>query len=353
LTIRGLIWNNGLSQSGYGAGRRPSISRLAAGAPRQEGAFGHVTRYWIGKIVSVAVSLFVLATATFFLMKAIPGDPFTQEKAVPEEIRQKLLAYYGLDKPVWQQYLAYLNNLLHFDLGMSMKSNYQTVAGIISDSFGYSFRLGVVAIAVSIIVGVAVGILAAMHHRKLIDSVSMVLAVLGVSVPNFVLASLMQYVFGYKLRWLQVAGLNGPLDYVMPVIALSALPIAYIARLTRSSMLEALSAEYIKTARAKGLSRRAIVLRHAVRNGILPVVTYAGPMAANIVTGSVIVEQIFGIPGLGQYFVASVSNRDYTLIMGITLFYAIVLMAARLITDIVYGLVDPRIRLRSGKGAAS
>jgi oligopeptide transport system permease protein len=311
-----------------------------------------VVRYWGGKVVSVIVSLFVLATATFFLMKAIPGDPFTQEKAVPPEIKAKLMAFYGLDKPVWQQYLIYLKKLLHFDLGMSMKSQYQTVSGIIADSFGYSFRLGIFAIVVSVVVGVALGILAAMYHRKLIDSVAMVLAVLGVSVPNFVLASFMQYVLGVKLGWFNVAGLGGPLDYVLPVIALSALPIAYIARLTRSTMLEVLSAEYIKTARAKGLKKRAIIFKHALRNGILPVVTYAGPMTANIVTGSVVVEQIFGIPGLGQYFIASVSNRDYTLIMGITLFYAVILMIARLLTDIAYGLVDPRIGLRSRKGAS-
>lgn len=312
-----------------------------------------MVRYWVGKLVSVIVSLFVLATATFFLMKAIPGDPFTAEKAVPPEIKAKLMAFYGLDKPIWEQYLIYLKKLLHFDLGMSMKSQYQTVSSIISDSFGYSLRLGIFAIIVSIVVGVALGILAAMYHRKAIDSISMVIAVLGVSVPNFVLASLTQYLFGVELGWFHVAGLNGPLDYVLPVVALAALPIAYIARLTRSTMLEVLTAEYIKTAKAKGLKKQVVIFKHALRNGILPVVTYAGPMTANIVTGSVVVEQIFGIPGLGQYFVQSVTNRDYTLIMGITLFYAIILMIARLLTDIAYGLVDPRIGLRSRKGASS
>ncbi|RUS48448.1 ABC transporter permease [Cohnella sp. AR92] len=311
-----------------------------------------MVRYWIGKLFSVLVSLFILATATFFLMKAIPGDPFTAEKAVPPEIKAKLMSFYGLDKPLWDQYVTYLKNLVHFDLGMSMKSQYQTVSSIIADSFGYSLRLGILSIIVSVVVGVGLGILAAMYHRKLLDSAAMILAVLGVSVPNFVVASLLQYVFGVKLNWFHVAGLNGPLDYVLPIIALASLPIAYIARLTRSTMLEVLSAEYIKTAKAKGIRKRVIIFKHALRNGILPVVTYLGPMTANVVTGSVVVEQIFGIPGLGQYFVGSVSNRDYTLIMGITLFYAVILMVARLLTDIVYGLVDPRIGLRSRKGAA-
>lgn len=282
-------------------------------------------------------------------MKAIPGDPFTAEKAVPPEIKAKLMSFYGLDKPVWEQYLIYLKKLVHLDLGMSMKSQYRTVSSIISDSFGFSFRLGIFAIVVSVIVGVGLGIVSAMHHRKLIDGAAMVIAVLGVSVPNFVLASLLQYVFGEELNWFNVAGLNGPLDYVLPVIALSALPIAYIARLTRSTMLEVLTAEYIKTAKAKGLPNRVIIMKHALRNAVLPVLTYLGPMTANIVTGSVIVEEIFGIPGLGQYFVDSVSNRDYTLIMGITLFYAVILMAARLLTDIAYGFVDPRIGFRSRK----
>ncbi|CAM3728871.1 ABC transporter permease [Cohnella lubricantis] len=312
-----------------------------------------MVRYWGGKLVSVIISLFVLATATFFLMKAIPGDPFTSEKAVPPEVKAKLMAFYGLDKPIWEQYLIYLKKLIHLDLGTSMKSQYQTVSSIITDSFGYSLRLGIFAIIVSVIVGVGLGVVAAMYHRKAIDGIAMVIAVLGVSIPNFVLASMTQYLFGYKLQWFQVAGLNGPFDYVLPVLALAALPIAYIARLTRSTMLEVLNAEYIKTAKAKGLKRSVTIVRHALRNGILPVVTYVGPMTANILTGSVVVERIFGIPGLGKYFVDSVSNRDYTLIMGITLFYAVILMLARLLTDLLYGLVDPRIGLRSRKGASS
>ncbi|KIL34638.1 peptide ABC transporter permease [Cohnella kolymensis] len=311
-----------------------------------------MARYFIGKFVSLLFSLFILATVTFFLMKAIPGDPFTAEKAVPPEILAKLNAFYGLDKPIWQQYITYLQNLLNFDLGMSMRSQYQTVSGIIADSFIYSLQLGLIAVVVSVIIGVALGLLAALYYRKWIDTAAMIVAVLGVSVPSFVVAAFIQEWIGNKLDLLNPAGLNGPADFIMPVIALSALPVAFIARLTRSSMLEVLTADFVKTAKSKGLRQQVIIIRHALRNGIMPVVTYLGPMTANVVTGSVIVEQIFGIPGLGPQFVTSVSNRDYTLIMGITLFYAVILMIARLLTDIAYAFIDPRIELTNRKEAA-
>jgi oligopeptide transport system permease protein len=298
------------------------------------------------------LSLFILASATFFLMKVIPGDPFMSEKAVPPEIKEKLMAYYGLDKPLLEQYGTYLKKLATGDLGMSMKRQHSTVVGIITGSFGYSLQLGVIAIIVSVIVGLALGMVAALYHRKFLDNFAMIIAVIGVSVPNFVLASVMQYVLGVKFQIFNVAGLNGPFDFVMPVIALSALPIAFIARLTRSSMLEVLQSDYIKTARSKGLAKQVVMIRHALRNGILPVVTYVGPLTANIITGSVVVEQIFGIPGLGKFFVESVGNRDYTLIMGITLFYAAILMLARFLTDVMYVFVDPRIKLNNGKGGA-
>lgn len=298
------------------------------------------------------VSLFVLASATFWLMKIIPGDPFVREKAIPEKIRENLFAMYGLDQPVWKQYFMYLNNLLHGDLGMSMKQQYMSVTRIIKDSFVYSAQIGLYAIILSVAAGLILGMIAALNHRKWLDSVTIMIAVLGVSIPNFLAASILQYVFGSKLQWLSVSGLNEPTDFIMPVLALSFLPAAFIARLTRSTMLEVLSADYIKTARAKGLNGRIILVRHALRNAILPVITYIGPMTANIITGSVVVEQIFGIGGIGKYFVQSITNRDYTLIMGLTLFYGILLMAARFLTDIAYGFVDPRIKLtrRAGKG---
>lgn len=309
-----------------------------------------MVKYVSKKFLSMIASLFVLASATFFLMKIIPGDPFLREKAIPEKIRENLLAMYGLDQPVWKQYLMYLNNLLHGDLGMSMKQQYMSVTRIIKESFIYSAQIGLFAVIVSLAAGLILGIIAALNHRKWLDSATIVIAVLGVSIPNFLAASVLQYVLGSKLRWLNVSGLNDPTDFIMPVLALSFLPAAFIARLTRSTMLEVLSADYIKTARSKGLSGRVILVRHALRNAILPVVTYIGPMTANIITGSVVVEQIFGIGGIGKYFVQSITNRDYTLIMGLTLFYGIILMVARFLTDIAYGLVDPRIKLSRGGG---
>ncbi|MBB3110643.1 oligopeptide transport system permease protein [Paenibacillus phyllosphaerae] len=306
-------------------------------------------RYVLRKLVNILLSLFVLATATFFLMKAIPGDPFMQEKNVPAAVRENLIKYYGFDKPLWHQYLIYLKNLLNLDLGMSMRQQYQSVVDIITRSFKYSLQLGVVAIIVSVVVGVAIGLIAALYNRKLIDRLIMLAATVGIAVPNFVLATLGQYYFANKLRWFHVAGLHGPMDYVLPTLALSVLPIAFIARLTRSTMIEVLAADYIRTAKAKGLGSLTILIRHALRNGLLPVVSYVGPMTANIITGSVVVESIFGIAGLGKFFTDSVSNRDYTLIMGITLFYAAILMASRFITDIAYAIIDPRIKI-SKKG---
>lgn len=304
-------------------------------------------RFIVQKFVNILLSLFVLATATFFLMKIIPGDPFMNEKT-PKWAQEAMRAYYGLDKPIWQQYLAYLGKLGQFDLGTSLKSQYQSVTGIISDSFVYSLKLGIVAIIVSVIVGIGLGMIAAMYNRKLIDRLAVFVAILGISIPNFVVASMTQYYFGEKLGWFTVQGLYEPLDYVLPVLALSSLPIAFIARLTRASMLEVLTADYIRTAKAKGISPVKIVLRHGLRNAILPVVTYLGPLTANVITGSVVVEAIFGIAGLGKFFTDSVVNRDYPLIMGITLFYAFILMAARFLTDVAYALVDPRIKQKSG-----
>ena len=285
-------------------------------------------------------------------MKAIPGNPFQSEKNIPDAIKQKLMEKYGFDKPIWEQYLNYMNNLLHLDLGTSMKQQYTTVESVIVRGFGYSMQLGLWAILVSIAAGLLLGLIAALNHRKFLDGFTIFIAVLGVSIPNFVVAAGLAHIFGVELQWFNVTGLNGPMDYVLPVIALSFLPTAFIARLTRSSMLEVLSADYIKTAKSKGLSGKVILVRHALRNAILPVVTYVGPMTANIITGSVIVEQIFGIGGLGKDFVNSITNRDYTLIMGLTIFYAVILMLARLITDIAYGFVDPRIKLARGKGGS-
>lgn len=306
-------------------------------------------RYIGNKLFYTLVSLFILISATFFLMKAIPGDPFTSEKKIPDQIRERLYVQYGLDKPVYEQYFKYLGNIVQGDFGVSMKRLNQDVSHIIGQTFSASLKLGAIAIVFSVIIGVVLGMLAALYHRKFLDSAAMVFAVLGIAVPSFVVASVLQYFLSYKWGILPVSGFKTPLHFVLPVLALSASPIAFIARLTRSSMLEVLNAEYIKTAKAKGLSWAAILSRHVLRNGILPVVTYVGPMTANIVTGSVVIEQIFGIGGIGKQFVEAIGVRDYPIIMGITIFYGILLMVARLITDIAYVFIDPRIKLSNGK----
>ncbi|XID95510.1 ABC transporter permease [Paenibacillaceae bacterium WGS1546] len=308
-------------------------------------------RYILNKFVFMLVSLFCLITATFVLMNAVPGSPLQSEKATSEQVQKNLEAYYGLDKPLIVQYGIYLKNLTEGDLGISMKKKFQSVDKIIANSFMYSLKLGIVAVITSVIAGCVLGILAAMHHRKFLDNFAMVIATIGLAIPSLVMAPVLQYLFAVKIRAFEVAGLNGPLDYVLPTIALSSASIAFIARLIRSTMIEVLSSDFIKTAKAKGLAGHLIVWRHALRNSMLPVVTYLGYLMANVITGSVVIEKIFAIPGLGKHFVQSVSDRDYPLIMGITIFYAVILMVSRLLADIAYVFVDPRIRLNGGKVA--
>ncbi|WP_276355266.1 ABC transporter permease [Cohnella caldifontis] len=308
-----------------------------------------MVRYILNKFIFMFLSLFLLITATFALMNAVPGSPLQSEKATTEQIQQNMKEYYGLDKPVIVQYGVYLKKLAHFDLGISMKKRFQSVNKAITRSFGYSFRLGIVSIITSVVAGCVLGIIAALYHRKFLDNLAMILAVLGLAVPSVVLAPLLQYLFSVKVRWFPVTGLTHPIDYVLPTIALSSVSIAFIARLIRSSMIESLNAEYIKTAKSKGLAGHVIVWKHALRNSILPVVTYLGYLIANVITGSVIIEQIFGIPGMGQFFVSCVIDRDYPMIMGTTIFYAVLLVASRFLADIIYVLVDPRMRASAGK----
>ncbi|AJY73531.1 ABC transporter permease [Paenibacillus beijingensis] len=308
-----------------------------------------MVRYLTSKFLYMLLSLFILASATFVLMNAVPGSPLQSEKATSAQVQKNLEAYYGLDKPLIIQYGTYMKNLLQGDMGISMKKKFQSVDKMIASSFGYSLRLGITAIITSVVVGCLLGILAAMYHRKLIDNIAMIIAVIGLAIPSMVLAPLMQYFLAVKVRIFEVAGLNGPMDYVLPTIALASGPIAFIARLLRATMIEVLHADFIKTAKSKGLSGYVIVMRHALRNSMLPVVTYLGYLTAGIITGSVVIEKIFAIPGIGKYFVQSVIDRDYPLIMGITIFYAVILMATRFLADIAYVLVDPRIRISGGK----
>ncbi|HEX7064491.1 MAG TPA: ABC transporter permease [Bacillales bacterium] len=307
-------------------------------------------RYLTKRVLFILVSLFFIVTLTFFLMKAAPGGPFTTEKGIPPEIKQGLREFYGLDNPWYQQYFDYLVSVAQWDFGPSFKYKGQSVNDIISRSFPVSLILGLEAVFIALGFGVLFGCIAALRHNRLADYAAMVIAVFGISVPNFILASLLQYIFALKLNWLPVARFEGWEYTILPAVALSAMPLAFVARLMRSSMLEELGSDYVKTAKAKGIKQSVVTYRHAIRNAIMPVVSYLGPLLAAILTGSFVVEKIFGIPGLGNEFVTSITNRDYTTIMGVTVFYSVLLLFSILIVDIIYGLIDPRIKLSGGKG---
>lgn len=302
-------------------------------------------RYLGKRILFMIISLFLIITVTFFLMHAIPGGPFTTEKNVPEEIQKALEAYYGIDKPLGEQYVDYLKGVITWDLGPSFSEKSSTVNDVINRGFPVSAHLGLQAIAIAVTGGITLGVIAALRHNKWQDYSAMVIAVLGLSVPSFILASFYQYFFAIKWGLFPIAKWESFEHTVLPSLALSALPMAFIARLTRSNMIEVLAQDYIKTAKAKGLNTVVITVKHAVRNALLPVITYLGPLSAQILTGTFVIERIFGVPGLGREFVMSITNRDYTVIMGTTVFYSIILIVMVLLVDIAYTIVDPRIKL--------
>ncbi len=304
-----------------------------------------MTKYLLKKIAILLVSLFMVASLTFALMQMIPGDPFTQEKAVPEEIMKAMYSHYGLDQPWYIQYWRYIKGLATWDLGPSFKYQGRTVTEIIREGFPVSMTLGLEALLLSIFCGIGLGCLASLKHLKWQDHLTMVIAVLGISVPSFILATFLQYLFSMKLDLLPVARWGSFDHSILPAIALAALPTAFIARLTRSNMVEIMQQDYIQTAKSKGLTSFQIVMRHSLRNALLPIVTYLGPLTTAILTGSFAVEKIFGIPGLGQWFVMSITNRDYTVIMGTTVFYSAILMVSVFAVDILYCFIDPRIQL--------
>ncbi len=302
-------------------------------------------KYLLKKLVILSASLLAVVLITFFLMHSIPGDPFTNEEAIPEEILTALNHHYGLDQPLHVQFGKYLANLLKGDLGPSFKYQGRTANEIISGSFPISITLGLEALLLSIGFGVALGSFAAFKRGDWQEQLTMLIAVLGISVPSFILATLLQYVFAMQLDWLPVARWGSFAQTILPALSIAALPTAIIARLTKSSMVEVLQQDYILTARSKGLKPFQVFFKHALRNALLPVVTYLGPLAANVLTGSIVIEKIFGIPGLGQWFVMSVSNRDYTIITSLTIFYSAVLMICVFIVDFVYSFLDPRIKV--------
>ena len=306
-----------------------------------------MARYIFKRIIAGILTTFVLITATFFLMHAIPGGPFSpaEEKNVPVEVLERLNEKFGLDKPVWEQYIIYLKGLLHGDMGISYKQLDVTVNETIQRGFPVSAKVGIIAVLTSLLIGVALGITSAIHRNSWADWGSMVFATVGISVPVFVIAVLLLYLFSVWLKWLPTFGLTSWKHYILPVACLSFNPIAYIARQTRSSMLEVMEQDYIRTARAKGVPELWVVLRHALKNAIMPVVTYLGPLIAGLLTGSFVVERLYAIPGIGRDFVTSISDRDYTMIMGITIFFGIFVIICNLIVDIAYAIIDPRVKI--------
>jgi oligopeptide transport system permease protein len=300
-------------------------------------------KYVLNRLLIAIVAVFVLATLTFFLMRLVPGDPFAGPKVTPE-VKERLRAHYGLDKPLVEQYFIYMGNLLHGDFGYSLATRGRRVNTIIAESFPASLDLGIRAMITAIVFGLFFGIVAALNRGKPLDYLTVVLVLIGVSVPSFVLAGVLQYWLGVYLRVLPVARYESFAHTIMPSFALSLGTMAVIARYMRASMLEIVNADYIKTARAKGLTKRQIVWRHQLRNALFPILTILGPAVASVLTGSFVIETIFAIPGLGRHFVTAMQNLDYTLVLGLTIFFGFFLIAMNFLVDVAYGLIDPRIR---------
>lgn len=301
-------------------------------------------KYTFKRLVVSLITIWILTTIVFFLIRVLPGDPFTSEKTT-SQIRESMMKYYGLDKPLPVQYAKYISNLLHGDMGYSLKYKNRTVNQVISNAFPNSAELGIRALLFAIPMGILLGIISALNHNKGWDYGSMIIAVIGVSVPSFIIGGLLQYVFAIKLKLLPVAQWKGFEYTILPSFALALSTLALIARLMRASMLEVTGQDYILTAEAKGLPIYKIVWRHQIRNAILPVVTVLGPIVAALITGTFVIEQIFAIPGLGKHYVIGIQNLDYTLVLGLTIFYGAFVILLNFIVDIIYGFVDPRIRV--------
>lgn len=302
--------------------------------------------YIVKRIALGLLTIFIVATLTFFLMRLIPGGPFLAEKAPSKATMEALNKKYGLDKPVGEQYWVYMQNLVKGDFGVSMKRKGTTVNDIIATGFPISAQIGGISILVAFCIGVPIGTYAAYKRGKFIDKLIMFFATCGIAVPSFVVSTVLLVIFSGWLGWLPSYGLTSPLHYIMPIIALSVYPTAYISRLMRSSMLDVLGQDYMRTAKAKGVGQFSSLFKHALRNAILPVVTYLGPLLAYTVVGSFVIEKIFNIPGLGRDFIGSITARDYSVIMGTTVFLAILLVTINVVVDIVYKIIDPRIKLK-------
>ena len=299
--------------------------------------------YILKRVLLGLVTIFIIITITFFVMHAVPGGPFASEKAITETTKAALEAKYGLDKPLFEQYTTYLSDIItKFDFGPSLKQRGREVIDIITDGFKVSAKLGLIAAGCAILLGLCFGSLAAIFRNKVIDRVIMVLTTAFVAMPSFIVGTFLLIIFCVTLLLLPANG-DSSQGLILPIITLMLYPMSYITRLTRSSMLDVLGQDYIRTARAKGVSKGSLIFKHALKNACIPVITYAGPMIAYIITGSLVVEQVFAVPGIGRKFVQSIINRDYTMIMGTTIFLSVLVVVMSLVCDIIYKIVDPRI----------
>lgn len=304
-----------------------------------------MSRYILKRVFLMFVTVWLVISITFVLMHAVPGGPFTKSKKLPPAVLAAVNEKYHLNDPLHVQYFDYLKGVVTFDLGPSFKSQGQTVNDFISNGFPTSAKIGLISVSFALVLGISSGVLAAIYQGKLFDFALLILATLGVCIPGFVVATILIYVFGLKLGWLPVFGLTSWKGLVLPVVALSGYTTAFIMRLVRSSMIEVMEQDYINTARAYGFNETVVVLKHGLRNAILPVVSFLGPMLSVILAGSFVVEKIFALPGMGRYFVESISSRDYTTIMGFTIFDTVILVIGVLTADILYGFIDPRIKV--------
>ena len=304
---------------------------------------------YIGKrLLASLLTIWVVITLTFFLMRLMPGGPFDSDKLTPQ-VKANMEAKYGMDKPLSEQYFMYMNNLVHGDLGESMIFKGRGVTETIKNSFPASAKVGLCSVATSIIVGISLGIVAALKRNTWADTTIIFVVTLGITIPSFVTSAVLIYFLAVTLGLLPPTGFSSWKNYIMPVIALSMSSMAFITRLTRNKLLDVLKSDYIRTAKAKGLSKGKIVFKHALRNSLIPIVTYVGPLIASILTGSFIVEQIFAIPGLGNEFVQSVTNRDYSMLLGVTVFYCTMLITFNFLVDVLYVIIDPRIKLENAE----
>jgi oligopeptide transport system permease protein len=303
-----------------------------------------VIAYIVRRILWIIPVLFTVSIITFFLMHAVPGGPWDREKRLPEATVERLNAKYGLDQPIYIQYITWAGKFLQGDLGPSYKYTDRTVNDIVSDGFLTTLQLGLMAFLLSVVVGIPLGIFAALGHNRGPDYAATSISIIGIATPSFVLSILLIVFFAVQLGWFPTGGWKGPQYWVLPTIALAGFPIAIIARYTRASMLEVTRKDYIRTAHSKGLPGQSVVSRHMIRNALIPVVTILGPTLAFLVTGSFIIERIFGIPGIGQYYITSISTRDYSLLMAMTMLYAFAVAFLNVVVDVLYAYIDPRIR---------